>query len=167
MWKKQCTTHSGYKFRVISDSFIVQMSGGSITIMERDTEAVLKRHTGHHYLYTGDISPDERQCFALENGKHFYVYSLESYDLIRRITLPKGYESIDVQGHYSENGQDIYIPAQRWIATHGYEAGHYEHVVCRYETGNYSLVEKTAVEYPASCLPEVDEIMRIIFEGME
>ena len=138
--------YSPYRYSVISDSFLVELTGGSITVRDRETQAVLKRHAGHKYLYTGDISPDEKECFALENGKHFYVYSLESLELVRRVTLPRGYESIDMYGHYSEDGAFIYIPASRWVGNEYLGQGYYEYVVCRYETENGTLVDKVVVD---------------------
>ena len=137
---------AGYQYNVVSNKFIVQFTGGSIIIKDRHSDEVLKRYTGHHYLYTGDIDPDERSCFALENGKHFYVYSLDDFSLIKRVTLPKCYESIDMYGHYSEDGKFIYIPASRWVGIVSISDGYYEYVVCKYETENYTLVDKKVIE---------------------
>lgn len=146
MWVRSCTYHSGYKYRVISKSFIVMMTGGGITILDRQTQNVFKRHTGHKYLYTGDINPAETECFALENGKHFYVYSLKSFDLIKRITLPRCYDSVDLVGHYSKDGKYIYIPAHRWVGNQYTSEGYYEYVVFKYETENYTLVDKKVID---------------------
>ena len=137
---------AGYSYCIASDKFIVQLTGGSIVIKDRQSNEILKRDTGHHYLYTGDISPDETECFALENGKHFYVYSLEDFVLVKRVTLPKYYDSVDMFGHYSEDGKNIYIPAQRWVGNPHNSEGYYEYVVFRYETENYTLMDKKIVD---------------------
>lgn len=170
---------AGYSYCIASNKFIVQLTGGSIIIKDRHSNDILKRYTGHHYLYTGDISPDETECFALENGKHFYVYSLEDFALVKRVTLPKCYESIDMYGHYSEDGKFIYIPASRWVGNAYISEGYYEYVVCKYETANYTLADKKVVsdwhDYrwrlgdvwnipeDGNMDPDVDSIMKIIF----
>ena len=136
----------GYQYHMASNKFIVQLTGGSIIIRDRYTREMLKRYTGHHYLYTGDISPDETKCFALENGKHFYVYSLQDFELIKRVTLPKTYESMDMYGHYSEDGKFIYIPAARWVRNPHISEGCYELLVFKYETEDYTLIDKKALD---------------------
>ena len=146
MWEHHTDKKRGWKYSVTSEKFIIQITGGSITILDRQTQTLLKRHKGHHYLYTGDISPDETQCFALENGKHFYVYSLENYELIKRITLPRGYECIDMYGHYSEDGKRICIPVHKWIGNEFTGEGYYEYVMCQYEAQQLTLMEKVIIE---------------------
>ena len=150
-------------------------------IIDRNNNEILKRNTGHHYLYTGDINTDETECFALENGKHFYVYSLIDFELIKRITLPKGYESMDMYGHYSEDGKFVYIPAARWVGNPHISEGHYDIVVFKYETETHTLVDKKSLgswdaftEYrwrlgdawkqpgEKKLDPDVDAIMKII-----
>lgn len=146
MWKHHIDKKHGWTYCVTSDNFIIQMTGGSITILDRQTQTLLKKHKGHNYLYTGDISPDETQCFALENGKHFYIYSLKNFELIKRVTLPRGYECIDMYGHYTENGQHICIPAHKWIGVEYLSLGYYEYVMCQYETQQHTLVEKNIID---------------------
>lgn len=137
-----------YQDHIVSHRYVIQLTGGSIIIMDRETKQILKRYTGHKYLYTGDISPDESECFALENGgKHFYVYSLDDDSLIIRVTLPRSYEAMDTYGHYSDDGKYIYIPASRWVTDLNHtDFGYYEFIVCRYETEQYRLVDKAVVD---------------------
>ena len=164
MWQHNIDTTSGWKYSVTSNSFIIQTTGGSISILDRQTKENLRNYKGHNYLYTGDISPDETQCFALENGKHFYVYSLEVFELIKRVTLPRGYVCIDMYGHYTEDGKEICIPAQKWSGNEAISEGHYEYIMCRYDAKQLHLVEKVALEDPAPYrwilddhLPDLDE----------
>lgn len=145
LWMRHVDTQSGWKYHIISNAFIVQFTGGSIIIQDRKSRHILRKHTGHKYLYTGDIRPDETECFALENGKHFFVYSLESLELVRRVTLPQGYESIDMCGHYSKDGMYIYIPVSRWVGNEYLSQGYYEYAMCRYETEGHTLVDKVVV----------------------
>lgn len=148
MWQHHTDANCRWKHCVTSDKFIIQITGGSIAILDCHTQALLRQHKGHHYLYTGEISPDETQCFALENGKHFYVYSLENYELIKRVTLPRGYESIDMYGYYTEDGGQICIPAHKWIKneTIAISKGCYEYVIFRYDAKALTLIEKVIIE---------------------
>ena len=149
MWSYHTENKSRWKYSISSERFIVLVTGGSIIIKNRQTEEDLKQHSGHSYLYTGDISPDEKQCFALENGKHFYVYSLENYELIKRVTLPRSYEAIDVYGRYSEDGKYICIPAHRWVAIRGHEEGYYEYAMFRYDSSTLELADKSLLDDPS------------------
>ena len=165
MWEHQTDEKHGWKYSVSANKFIIQITGGSISILDRQTQALLKRYSGHHYLYTGDISPDEKQCFALENGKHFYVYSLENFELIKRVTLPRGYECIDMYGHYTDDGSQICIPAHRYIKANTISGGYYEYVMCQYDAQQLILTEKSIIEDPKpyhweidTSLPELDDI---------
>ncbi|MBP3479258.1 MAG: hypothetical protein J6K03_07230 [Oscillospiraceae bacterium] len=178
-WMRFRGEGQGYQYRIVSNKFIVQLTGGSIIIRDSQSNEIFKRYNGHHYLYTGDISPDETECFALENGKHFYIYSLENFAMIKKVALPKHYESIDMYGHYADDGKFIYIPAHRWIKNMDLGQGYYEYVVCKYETENYNLVDKKIVDnwrdyrwrleevwtepIKGNTDSDVDSIMKIIF----
>ena len=72
----------------------------------------------------------------MENGKHFYVMSLEDFTQKRRVTLPRSYEAIDVCGSFSEEGEFLYVPVHKWVEGQGYEYN-----LCKYETKDYALVE--------------------------
>lgn len=146
MWLKRFSADNRFCFRITADTFIVDMTGSSIIIRDRNTNKILKKHSRHNYLYTGDISSDETECFALENGKHFYVYSLKTFELIKRVMLPKYYESIDLCGHYSEGEKFIVIPAHRWCNGKNCDDGHNEYVLCRYETVQHTLIDKTVID---------------------
>lgn len=133
--------------RVKSDNFFIEITGGSVKIMDRCTNNLLKIFKGYTYLYTGDIRPDESEFFALENSKHFYVYSLISFEMVKRVTLTKTYESIDVNGFYSDDGIFLNIPAHRYIYDDEKKRdGHYEYILCRYETNNYTLIDKINID---------------------
>ncbi len=132
-----------WKHTAESNLFIVEITGGSVRIIEKSTRSLIKEFKGYTYLYTGDINPNECDFFALENGKHFYVYSLKNFELIKRVTLPRTYISIDVCGFYSDDGNILNIPAQRYVYDNKEaELGHYEFVICKYETKDYTLIEK-------------------------
>jgi hypothetical protein len=132
-----------WKYTLESSLYIIEITGGSVRIIEKATNTLKKEFKGYTYLYTGAIHPDETEFFALENGKHFYIYSLAKFELKQRITLPKGYESIDVCGFYSDDGNTINIPAQRYVYDNKEQGiGHYEYIICKYSSVDYRLIEK-------------------------
>ena len=130
---------SRYPFEVKSARTAVLLTGGSVTFVDKTTRRILKRHKGLGYVYTGALRPDGSQCMALENGKHFYIYSMENFGLIRRVTLPRGLESVDACGAYSEDGRVLTIAANL-------EKGSWTRIFCHYETENYSLIGKEYVD---------------------
>lgn len=134
-WKRIFDTRPQAKafFTIYGERYAVLLSGGSATVEDGRTGEQLARFKDFNYLYTGDIKPDESEFFALENGKHFYVFSLADFTQRLRVTLPRRYEAIDVCGRYSEDGKILYVPAQK------YDNG-YTYVLCWYETDTYSLL---------------------------
>ena len=120
-------------FTIKTDNFIIRFTGGSLIISDKN-DRELARLGGYNYLYTGDVTPDEKELFALENGKHFYVISLEDFTQKRKITLPRSYEAIDVYGSYSDDGKFLYVPICKWL-----DNG-YKYCLCEYETDTYSLL---------------------------
>lgn len=124
-------------FTITTNKHIVRLSGGSVKFYNKENDSLIKTIKGYKYLYTGDINPDETELMALENGKHFYIFSLIDFSEKKRITLPSGYESIDVCGKYSADGNTLYIPIEKYIN----EKVGYGHWLCQYETENYELLK--------------------------
>lgn len=133
-WKKQFdysfTTRTF--FTLTSDLFVVRLSGGSVCVSERQSGNSFSRK-GFNYLYTADVKPDESELFALENGKHFYVFSLPDLSSCRKLTLPRGWEACDVYGEYSADGKTLTVPVYRFRQGPEYS-------LCTYETQGYSLL---------------------------
>ena len=123
-----------WNFTINTDKFIIHITGGSIVISAKKTGEKLNQIRGYNYLYTGDVKPEDSELFALENGKHFYIISLEDFTQKLKITLPRFYEAIDVYGSFSGNGEFLYVPVRRW------RKNGYEYCLCEYETKSYSLV---------------------------
>lgn len=139
-----------WRYVVESNLYKIEITGGSVKIIDKTTNTLKKEFKGYTYLYTGAIRPDEEEFFALENGKHFYVYSLKKLELKQRVTLPRTYESIDVCGFYSE-GDKINIPAQRYVYDDKEQKiGHYEFVLFKYSSTDYTQIEKIDIsdKYP-------------------
>lgn len=121
-------------FTITTEQYKVALTGGSAILLDRNSGVELKRIKGYHYLYTGDINPAETELFALENGKHFYIISLENFTQKFRVTLPRTYESIDIYGEYSEDGTLLFVPVYKYLN------GEFQYWMCEYETKSYSLV---------------------------
>ena len=122
-------------FTITTENFIIKLTGGSVIILNKKTKEKLKKITGYNYLYTGDVKPDETELFALENGKHFYIISLEDFTQKLKVTLPRSYEALDVYGSFSDDGKFLYVPVHKWSGN-GYEI-----YLCAYETENYTLLD--------------------------
>ena len=130
-----------WDFTIHTDKFVVHITGGSVVISDKKTGTLLNQIKRYNYLYTGDVKPDETELFALENGKHFYIISLEDFAQKLRVTLPRFYEAIDVYGSFSSDGEMLYVPVQRW------RKDGYEYCLCEYETKTYSLVSMEKIPY--------------------
>ena len=135
-WKRVLAFGGKAFCTVTTENYVVQITGGSILITLKDTNHVVLHRKGYHYLYTGDVSPDETQLCVLENGKHFYIITLSDFLPVQRITLPRSYEAIDVYPTYSADGTALYVPVQK------YADGDYRYQLCEYETESYSLEKK-------------------------
>ncbi len=126
-------------FTINTDKFIIHITGGSVVISDKITGVNLNQIRGYNYLYTGDVKPDETELFVLENGKHFYIISLEDFTQKLRVTLPRSYESIDVYGSYSQDGERLYVPVYKYVDG-------YKYWLCEYETKTYSLLSMKVID---------------------
>ena len=127
-------------FTIRTDNFIIQITGGSLVIRDKKTNAIINQIKGYNYLYTGDVKPDETEMFALENGKHFYVVSLGDFKQKIRVTLPRTYTALDVYGNYSEDGKLLFVPVYKFVDNR------YRYWLCEYETTSYSLLSMKEIE---------------------
>ena len=127
-------------FTITTESYIIKITGGSVIIFDKKTGTRINQIKGYNYLYTGDVKPDEKELFALENGKHFFIISLDDFTQKMRVTLPRSYESLDVYGNFSENGELLYIPVYKYVDNQ------YKYWLCEYETKNYSLVSMKEIK---------------------
>jgi len=133
-WQRVMDYDSKELFTITTDRYRIILTGGSAILMDKNSGEEQKRIKGYNYLYTGDVNPAETELFALENGKHFYIISLEDFTQKLRVTLPRTYESIDIYGEYSEDGALLYVPVYKYLN------GEFYYWMCEYETESYSLV---------------------------
>ena len=144
-WRREFDFEFGRRafFTIETDRFRIVLGGGSVRIFDGQTKELRFRMNGFRYLYTGDVSPDGRLLAALENGKHFYLFSLEDLTLLRRVTLPRGYESIDGYPSFSGDGSELIVPVSI------YRTGEYHYFLCRYEAADCRLRSMQEVGYDA------------------
>lgn len=140
-WKREFDYELGAKvfFYITTSKFIIHLTGGSLIAFDKN-EKLIKKFKGHNYLYTGDVNPQETEVFALENGKHFYIYSLEDFSLKHKVTLPRSYESIDLYGEFSRDGEFLCVPVMKYVVNE------YKYWLCKYETKNYSLISMEPID---------------------
>ena len=146
--------HTRAFFTIATDRYEIVLRGGSLTIADKTTPSAPFRKKGFRYLYTGDVSPDENVLAALENGKHFYIFSLQNFGAPRRVTLPRGYESLDGYPSFSPDGAQLLVPAVRY--DHSADDPGYRFYVCRYDAHTFAppaLEEVGADRYPAWPVP--------------
>lgn len=134
-WKRTIYFDGNTPFNITTENYTIQITGGSIIIIDKHNGNILNRLKGHDCLYTGDVNPNETELFALENGKHFYIISLETYSQLKRITLPRSYLSLDVYGTYSEDGNSLFVPVYKYFDNA------YHNWICEYETHDYTLTD--------------------------
>lgn len=139
-WDREFNYAQRSFFTIRTDCFIIQLTGGGLIIRDIKTSAIINQIKGYNYLYTGDVKPDEKELFVLENGKHFYIVSLEDFKQKMRVTLPRSYEAIDVYGSYSEDGEILYVPVYKYVDED------YKYWLCEYETTSYSLLSMKEIE---------------------
>lgn len=139
-WHREFNFDQRAFFTIKTEHFIFQLTGGSLIIRDKNTFTIINQIKGYNYLYTCDVKPDEKELFALENGKHFYIVSLEDFKQKMRVTLPRSYESIDVYGNYSDDGRFLYVPVYKYVDEQ------YKYWLCEYETASYSLLSMKQIE---------------------
>ena len=138
MREKAQQTDVWYDYDFKCSRYAILLPGGSVIIYDRMTGECINRIKGHHYLYSGGFKPDEAEFFVLENGKHFYVYSAEKHELLHKVTFPRFYWALDVNGFYSGDGSLLFVPVKRMD-------DHYEYRLLKYETENYSLIDSVII----------------------
>lgn len=139
-WDREFNYAQRSFFTIRTDNFVIELTGGSLVIRDIKTSEIVNQIKGYNYLYTGDVKSDEKELFALENGKHFYIVSLEDFKQKMRVTLPRSYEAIDVYGSYSEDGKILYVPVYKYVDED------YKYWLCEYETTSYSLLSMNEIE---------------------
>lgn len=130
-------------FVIITKKYVIGIKTGRVIFLDKATGKYLDPIKGFHNLVSGDVKADESEMVVLEHGTHFHVISLETFEVKKRVTLPRTFLATDVYCTYSEDDTKLIIP----ISKYDNEIGRYVYYRCEYETNGYTLVSKIEIEY--------------------
>lgn len=94
---------------LLTKKYYIALSGQRVTFMNHSFEIVkvLEKFT---HSYNGSISPDGKYLLVISNSPMFYLISLETLELIDKVRIKGGVETIEGRGCWSPDGQHIVIP---------------------------------------------------------
>lgn len=128
---------------IITDNYVIGIKTGRVIFLDKKTKKNLDPIMGFHHLITGDVKPDESELVILESGKHFHIISLKTFEVIKKVSLPRTFYSNDVYCTYSEDGSTLTVPVMKY----DYDKSKYVYMHCEYETENYTLISKKEVAF--------------------
>ena len=126
---------------IITDRYVIGVKTGRVIFLDKQTKKRLKPIMGFHDLVTGDVKSDGSEMVVLEHGKHFHVISLETFEVVKKVTLPRTYMATDVYCTYSDDGKTLTVPVNKY----DYDKRQYIHCRCEYETKDYTLLSQTEI----------------------
>lgn len=127
---------------IVTKRFVIGIMTGRVIFLDRKTKKRLDPIMGFHHLITGDVKCDESELAVLENGKHFHIIDLNTFEVKKKVTVPRGTYTGDVYCTYSDDGKILTVPVQLY----DYNDRCYRYFRCEYETENYTLVSKTEIK---------------------
>ena len=127
---------------IITDRYVIGVKTGRVIFLDKKTKQRLKPIMGFHNLVTGDVKSDGSELVVLEHGKHFHVISLETFEVVKKVLLPRSYMAMDVYCTYSDDGSILTVP----VSKYDYDKRQYVYLRCEYETKDYTLVSKTEID---------------------
>ena len=126
---------------IITEKYVIGVKTARVILLDKKTKKNLDPITGFHNLVTGDVKPDESELAVLESGKNFHIISLKTFEVIKKVSLPKTFYSNDSYCTYSEDGRTLTVPIMKYDS----DKGEYVYFHCEYETENYTLICKKEV----------------------
>ena len=113
--------------------------------MQKEAEKApwaLKEHDLPKGYWRRVINPDEgAEMVVLEHGKHFHVISLETFEVVKKVTLPRTFMATDGYCTYSDDGKTLTVPINKY----DYDKRKYVYCRCEYETKDYTLLSQTEI----------------------
>ncbi len=90
---------------LITKEYYIALSGQRVTFMDHSFN-IIKVLEKFSYAYDGYVSPDEKYLLLVPtNSKHFYLISLETLDVIKRVQIKNGMETHEGRGCWSLDGR--------------------------------------------------------------
>ncbi|MBP3479316.1 MAG: hypothetical protein J6K03_07530 [Oscillospiraceae bacterium] len=96
----------------VSQSYIIGCTGRKAAIMDKQLNLI---HTveGLEYVYSAEVSPDERKLLLVSNGNKFYVVDMRTFDKTRITVKAPFNHNLEGRGCFSFDGKSVWIPVQR------------------------------------------------------
>lgn len=126
---------------IITDRYVIGVKTGRVIFLDKQTKKRLKPIMGFHNLVTGDVKSDGSEMVVLEYGKHFHVISLETFEVVKKVTLPRTFMATDGYCTYSDDGKTLTVPINKY----NYDKRKYVYCRCEYETKDYTLLSQTEI----------------------
>lgn len=98
----------------ISDSYIIGCTGPKAIILDKQLNLV---HIidGLEYVYSAQMSPDEKHLLLISNGNKFYIVNMLTFEKTR-VTVRAPHNSyLEGKGCWSFDGESILIPVQQYV----------------------------------------------------
>ena len=87
----------------------MKITNGDLYVDYKKTKKRLDPIMGFHNLVTGDVKSDGSEMVVLEHGKHFHVISLETFEVVKKVSLPRTFMATDVYCTYSDDGKTLTV----------------------------------------------------------
>lgn len=142
-WRRVVTPDGEAFGVIITDHYVIGIKTARVVFIDRQTKEDMAPVKGMHNLRSGDVKPDESEMVAVGMERCFWVISLKSFEITKKVFFPRGFISSDVFGTYSEDGSRFSIDVQKY----DYDNGRYIFLRCEYETENYTLVDSHEIPY--------------------
>ena len=142
-WRRVINPDGEAFCNIITDNYVIGVKTGRVIFFDKKTKKRLPPVMGFHNLVTGDVKYDESELAVLQQGNHFYVLSLKTFEVTHKVTLPRGFVASDVYCTYSDDGRKLFVPIQKYDNS----AGKYRFFLCEYETEGYTLTSRTEISY--------------------
>lgn len=93
---------------IVSDSYLIGCTGKRVAVLDREYQ-LLHTIEGLDYVYSADVSPDEKKLLLISNDNKFYITDFESGEKIR-VTVKSPYNyNLEGRGCWSFDGKSIFI----------------------------------------------------------
>ena len=107
--KQSCPHLKNAKRVIVSDRYILVLTGKSLLILNRSYE-LLQTVSGLNHVYNGVISPDGKKLLLISNGNQFYVISLDTLELEWKCRVKKDFNgNLEGRGCWSQDGSEILL----------------------------------------------------------
>ncbi|MBP0974085.1 MAG: hypothetical protein J5851_09300 [Oscillospiraceae bacterium] len=142
-WRRVVTPEGEALSVIITDHYVIGVKTARVVFIDRQTKEDLAPVKGMTNLRAGDVKADESEMAVVGMGRCFWVISLKTFEITKKVFFPKGFTSSDVYGTYSEDGTRFSVCVQKY----DYDNGRYIFLRCEYETENYTLVSSEEVPF--------------------